>query len=318
MATGTVKWFNDSKGYGFITPGDGSADVFVHHNNIKAEGFKSLSEDHPVTQAWPDEDAIAAHQSVTGPFTATGQFRDDVTPPPLMPRSIGSRADFEHMLTGYDASIAYTDHHLGKVLDELESQGVLDDTAVVITADHGDAFGEHGIYSDHVCADECIHRVPLIVRWPGVAPAAAECDALAYNVDWSATLCDLLGAPVPGGWDGRSFRAQVEGAPGGGRDFLVWDHGLYTVQRALRTREHLLIRTYDDYGYRFEPLELYDMEADPYQTRNLASPDASPDTSPDADLAADLEGRLSSWVVGELGEESDPLMGILQERQREA
>ena len=49
MATGTVKWFNDSKGYGFITPDDGSKDVFVHHNNIKAEGFKSLSEGQKVS-----------------------------------------------------------------------------------------------------------------------------------------------------------------------------------------------------------------------------------------------------------------------------
>jgi CspA family cold shock protein len=44
MATGTVKWFNDAKGYGFITPEGGEKDLFVHHSNIAGNGFKSLSE----------------------------------------------------------------------------------------------------------------------------------------------------------------------------------------------------------------------------------------------------------------------------------
>ena len=44
MANGTVKWFNDQKGYGFITPDEGSKDLFVHHSSISGEGYKSLAE----------------------------------------------------------------------------------------------------------------------------------------------------------------------------------------------------------------------------------------------------------------------------------
>ncbi len=49
MASGIVKWFNDEKGYGFITPDDGSKDVFVHYSNVDGDGFKSLREGQKVS-----------------------------------------------------------------------------------------------------------------------------------------------------------------------------------------------------------------------------------------------------------------------------
>lgn len=265
--------------------------------------------DHPVQQPWPDETAIAAHQQIRGPFTAHGQFKDDVSPWPLMPGSISSRADFEHMLTGYDASIAYTDHHVGQVLDELDRQGVLDEAVVIVSADHGDAFGEHGIYSDHVCADECIHRVPLIIKWPDVAPARASSDAFLYNVDFAPTLCELLDAPPAEDWDGASFAENIRGNPGFDRDYLVWDTGLYTVQRAVRTKTHLMIRTYDDFGYSFDPVELYDMTVDPYQTRNLAAEQP--------DVVQHCSYLMEEWVQAQRAKGHvipDPVDEILCER----
>jgi choline-sulfatase len=231
-----------------------------------ADRFK----DYPVTQPWPDDDAIERHQSIEGPFTAHRQFRDDKSVVPLMPGSIGSRKDFEHMVTGYDAAIAYVDHHLGIVINELAAQGLLEDTAIIITSDHGDSFGEHGIYSDHVNADECIHHIPLVMQWPGVAKPGSECDSMLYNLDLAPTLCELFGADIPEDWDGASFAPQVRGEKGKERDRLFWGHALYTVQRAVRTNTHLMIQTYDGLRYGHDETELYDIVNDRYQTHNIA------------------------------------------------
>jgi choline-sulfatase len=263
----------------------------------------------PVPQQWPDDNTMRAHQGYRGPFTALAQFAENRSLVPLMPGSVSSRSDFEHMVTGYDAAIAYTDHHLSQVLGELDAQGVLDDAIIIISGDHGDAFGEHGIYSDHVCADECIHHVPLIVRWPGVAPTGGRSDALLSNVDFAPTLCDLLGMPTPEEWDGHSFRPLVEGRDGQGNEFLVWDHALYTVQRAVRTRTHLLVRTYDPLTYPFDPVELYDIAGDPCQTRNLR------DEQPG--MVDRLRGLMDDWVRQQLDKPNvvpDPLIEVLRER----
>ena len=64
MATGTVKWFNDAKGFGFITPDSGGKDVFVHHTAFQAEGFRSLAEGQKVEYEVTEKRAAAVSESV--------------------------------------------------------------------------------------------------------------------------------------------------------------------------------------------------------------------------------------------------------------
>lgn len=224
-------------------------------------------------QTWPDEATIREHHRIASQqpaclFTAASQPGTQKTT--LMPAQIASRQDFETMVDAYDTAIAKVDYHVGEVLDFLEQHGGLEQTAFIITADHGDAFGEHGIYTDHVCADECVHHVPLIIAWPGKTDGGRSSDGFVYLLDLAPTICELVGIAAPAGWDGASLVGNLDGTGGVDRPYLVWDHGLYTVQRAVRTRDHLLVRSYDDHGYPgFDPIALYDMRTDPHQTRNL-------------------------------------------------
>ena len=263
--------------------------------------------------AWPDEPTIAGQQDLSGAFTPQHlHWGDGVSQWPLMPDSISGRADYEHLVTGYDAAIAYVDHHVAQVLEELDRQGVLEDAAVIISGDHGDALGEHGIYSDHVCADECNHHIPLIVKWPGVTQPGRRDEAMLYNADLPPTLCELLGMEAPGDWDGESFAGNLRGDDRLDREYLVWDCALYAVQRVVRTRQHLLMETYDDYGYRFEPTELYDMEGDPYETRNLAAERP--------ELVSRHRGMLSEWLGEQMRKphwRGDPLGEVLRERSQQ-
>lgn len=288
-------------------------DLFLHvqywdpHRNytVGPEWPKLFESDAP--PEWPDDASIETHLDNAGPFSASELFPhgDGLSPVDTMPDRIANRSDFKRFVDGYDGAIRFMDDQIGEVFQALDDMGLLDDTAVIVSADHGEAMGEQGIYGDHVCAGEAVHNIPLIVRWPGTTPADRCYDGLLYNVDLLPTLSDLLDLPTPSGWDGRSFAPAVRGGTWSGRSHLVWDHALYSCQRAVRTPRWLYTRTYHPGLYPFEEEALHEMTVDPHQERNVAGGHT--------DVVDEMEARMNDWLHDNVskGRVSDPMEEVL-------
>ena len=316
-------------------------DLHSHYRLSQADAARFADEPAP---DWPDDDTIRRQfETFYGPRSGRDLFANyepksgsaDKSPTPIMPDHVSNRAEFKRLIDGYDAAIHHVDRHIAQVLDVLADAGVLDDTAVIFSADHGDSFGEHGQYMDHGIANDAVHNIPLIIRWPGVthgqgpeqkpthgggwesrpertpSPLRGEggvrdagsnphpalslkgrgvthSDALVYGMDLAPTVLDLLGLPTPSGWDARSVAPALRGEPFPGRPYLVMDHGIYTLTRAVRTPDHLLIRMLHPGCYPYDdPVYLHDLNADPHQTVNLAA------SRPD--LVGDLSAKLAEW-----------------------
>ncbi|MBI1318047.1 MAG: sulfatase-like hydrolase/transferase [Candidatus Hydrogenedens sp.] len=112
----------------------------------------------------------------------------------------------------YDGGVLYTDGELGQFLDRMDQSGLLDNTLVVITSDHGEEFGEHGGYghTTHIYPELC--HVPLIIRPPGGLETGRRIEALVTTRDLHATLAEYVGAPPSRVHaDSQSFASLVRG-----------------------------------------------------------------------------------------------------------
>jgi len=243
----------------------------VHSHYRVPEEWLTRFFDEPLG-GFPDEATIQRNLGIYGPRSArdlyTG-YRNEERPNAMHPTGVGSLEDAKRLIDMADGSLAYVDHHIGMILNILERKGVLDDTAIIVSGDHGDSFGEHGQYMDHGIANVAVHNIPMVVRWPGMSGRGCN-DALIYNVDLCPTLCDLYGLPTPAGWDGVSFVSAIEGKQFDGHEYLVYDHGIYTLSRAVRTKDWTLIQMSHPGLYPYdEPFYLHDLGEDPYQQVNL-------------------------------------------------
>lgn len=192
-------------------------------------------------------------------------------------------AAYQKYLKDYLRTVAAIDESVGALLDELEAQGILDETLVVYTSDQGMFLGEHD-YQDKRWSYEESLRAPFLARLSAEITAGAVPEAMMANIDIAPTLLDYAGVAVPEAMQGMSCRRLLAGDAGGGRDevyFRYWMHLAHghdnPAHFGLRTREWKLIFYYglalDAAGAVEDETpagwELYDMLNDPYELRNL-------------------------------------------------
>jgi choline-sulfatase len=264
--------------------------------------------------AWLTEEVRQKHWEGCGPHCAREVHgyapADDAEVKKIYPRQptvIDSMAQVRRVFDGYDTGIRYADDYIGRIFNALADQNVLDDTAIIITADHGENLGELNIYCDHQTADHCTSRVPLIVNWPGVTTARAD-TALHYQFDFAATMIELLGGQVPANWDDVSFVTSLRENRQEGREYLVLSQGAWSCQRAVRFDDFVCIRSYHDGYHAFPDVMLFGVREDPHEQNDLA--DAKPQSVNEAlAMLDDWTGRMMrSSTIG-----FDPMWTVIRE-----
>ena len=273
-------------------------------------------EDDPIP-AWYTEELWQQHRlTAHGPHSTFETMGFDAEPAylggadkyPRQPRSIGSMDDARRMFDGYDTGIRYADDCVAAMLDALEGEGVLDDTVIIVTSDHGETLGELGVYADHQTADEYTNHVPMIIRWPGLTAGSSVDTGFHYQIDVAASIVELVGGEVPERWDGRSFAADLRAnTTARSRQELILSHAAWTCQRSVRWSNHLLIQTFHDGFHLFPDIQLFDLDADPHELNDIAASEPA--------LVADGQARYGKWLAAALdgAPHPDPMDEVLHE-----
>lgn len=170
--------------------------------------------------------------------------------------------DRERLLSLYDASISYHDVYFNVIMNALEQRGLDDDTMVIVTADHGEEFWDHGsVGHGHSLFDELLH-VPLLMRVPGVTHAGDRMRTSVGLVDVAPTILQALGIDPPETMTGRSFLPELMGH--------VADAPRATISGFMQGQRALAVGRYKLVQHEYTQSALYDTRADPQESRDVS------------------------------------------------
>jgi len=273
------------------------------------EDFGDPFSDDPMP-SWLTEDVFQQHKKKVGQHSIDDMnalAKSHYYKWPRHDKPIEEYEDLRVIIDNYDCAIRYMDHHVGQVLSRLEKLGILEDTAIMISADHGENMGELGIYSEHGTADQGTCRIPMIIRWPDGQKGTIN-EGLHYHIDLLPTLASLLGAPAMESWDGASYADSIREGTYTGREYLVFSQCAHVCQRSVRFDDWLYIRTYHD-GYHGFPKEmLFNLKEDPYEQYNVADDRR--------DICKEAVYLLNEWhdeMMATMEHDIDPLWTVMKE-----
>ncbi|MGG3926978.1 sulfatase [Metabacillus fastidiosus] len=302
-----LKWLEDN----------GSSDNWFLHLNFwdphtpyrTPEEFGNPFENDPIPE-WLTEEVFNQHKKKDGQHSINDMnalAESHYFKWPRHAKPIKVHNDLRFIIDNYDSAIRYMDNYVGQVLHKLEELGVMEDTAILISADHGENLGELGIYSEHGTADEGTCHIPMIIRWPNGLKNKVN-DSLHYHIDLAPTIMSLLGAQKMESWDGKSFHDSIINGISTGREYLVLSQCAHVCQRSVRFKDWLYIRTYHD-GYHGFPKEmLFNLKEDPYERNNLA------EERPD--ICREAVYSLNEWhdeMMHTMDFDVDPLWTVMKE-----
>jgi choline-sulfatase len=165
----------------------------------------------------------------------------------------------------YDSEVCFTDQWLGHLLDWARKQSWWDNTVVIVTSDHGEAFGEHGMAHHAFELWEPLVRVPLLIRVPGVA--AKRIELRRSQIDLMPTILELMGQPERHGLSGKSLAPEVLGlAEPEEREPVVLDSPEDDVEQPRRA---IIEGHYKLIAFGNQRVALYDIVNDPAESKDL-------------------------------------------------
>lgn len=279
------------------------------------EQFGNPFADHDITN-WLTQDLIDQQRASFGPHSA--REVPDITPdlPPIWRWGVGEIKNLQDAKThidGYDTGVLYADLYVGKIMSLLQELGIQEETAVIITADHGENLGELNVWGDHQTADEWTNHIPGVIYWPGVTDAAKGTtqNNFHYNIDLAATIVDLASdkgqeLTKNAGWQGESFASVFKGQPGG-RNEVYLSQGAWSCQRSVRWGDYIYIQTTHTGMKDFPADMLFNLAEDPHETNNLAP------TNPE--LVKQAKAKLTNWFADKYAQcpYGDPFETVIKE-----